>query len=524
MFKRLLLCLIVTGALFGSGLYAQKIAVPKSKEHKQAKTFFDTEEYLKSWQLYKKILRSNSSDEFAAVYAAMSADRLNYAIDSSFFLLENLQKSGMDDAKYYLAKIKHKQKKFDEALSLLEMYTKVDPKKRLHSDEEANHLMNYCKNAKTLMAQPHSSVIKNMGKSINSAFDDYVPVIAPDESELYFTSKRSGSTGNSKNGDNSYFEDVYVARQENGEWKMAENIGYPINSSNNDACVAISPDGHRMIVYRTAEDGISGDLYITEMGMHHRWEPLVLLGPEINSEFLEASACFSRDTAELYFTSNRPGGYGGKDIYRIRKLPNGKWAAPFNLGPNVNTPFEEDAPFLHPDGVTLYFSSTGHNSMGEYDIFKSVWSAENNEFSKAENLGYPINDVNSDIFFVLSADGQRGYYSSEKPETNGGIDLYQIDTRFGDNDLFVKQGYTYLGNTAASVRITLIEKESNEEVGHYQSNPTTGKFVLVLNPMKAYHIILEEDGYETIEEDLFPVVLEKSDEKLRYNLKKSNAK
>ena len=513
----LLLCLV--SALNG---FAQNAG--KSKEHKAAKNYFDTEEYLKSWQAYKGLVKNNTNDELAAVYAAMSADRLNYAIDSSFFLIQPLERSTLDDGKYYLAKIKHKQKKFDEAIVLLETYLKADPKKRLHSNDEAQHLMNYCKNAKVLMAQAHQSVIKNMGPAINSPYDDYVPVIAPDESELYFTSKRTGSTGNSKNGDNAYFEDVYVSRFENDAWKKAENIGYPINSSNNDACVAISPDGHKMIVYRTAEDGISGDLYITEMGLHHRWEPLMLLGPEINSEFTEASACFSKDTGEIYFTSNRPGGYGGKDIYRIKKLPNGKWAAPYNLGPNVNTPFEEDAPFLHPDGVTLYFSSTGHNSMGEYDIFKTVLNTDSNAYGKAENLGYPINDVHSDIFFVLSADGQRGYYSSEKPETMGGIDIYQIDTRFGDNDLFVKQGYVYLNNAAGSARITLIEKESNEEVGHYQSNPSSGKFVLVLNPLKAYHIIIEEDGYDSIEEDLYPMVMEKSDEKLRYNLKKNNAK
>ena len=213
---------------------------------------------------------------------------------------------------------------------------------------------------------------------------------------------------------------------------------------------------------------------------------------------------------------------GGKDIYRIKKLPNEKWSNPLNLGPSVNTKYDEDAPFLHPDGVTLYFSSKGHNTIGEYDIFKTTINTETNEYSKAENLGYPINDVSNDIFFVLSVDGQRGYYSSIKEETFGGIDIYQIDTRFGDNDLKVTRGSGLIDGVPGKVKVTLIDSESNQVNGNYHSNPSNGKFILVMNPVKSYKAIVEAEGCTTIVMEIKPLTLEPNQD-LEFKLKKTNA-
>jgi len=502
---------------------------PSAREIKQAlkeaQYFLDGEDYLRAWQLYNYVLSADAFNEKAGVNAAFCVAKLHYPQDSAFKLAGNLVASRIPDAAYYLAKIKHKQKLFDEALPLLELCLKAPEKKRGILTSELNYFYAVCKSAKEQTAKPHAAVIKNMGPNINSAYDDYVPVIMPDESALYFTSKREGTTGNRKNGDNSYYEDVYVSSQKNGEWQKAENAGFPINTPGNDACTAISPDGHRMIVYRTSStDESSGDLYMTSIGGHAHWSALKILGPEVNSEFIETSACFSKDSNEIYFSSNRPGGYGGKDIYRVKRLPNGRWATPFNLGPNVNTPYDDDAPFFHPDGVTMYFSSKGHNSMGEYDIFKCVWMPDSNRFGKAENLGYPINDVDNDVFFVLSVDGQRGYYSSLKKETRGGLDIYQIDTRFGENDLIARQCYVYLEGERGRAMVTLTDPDSNEIVGNFTSHPATGKFIMVVNPYKTYKIMVEEDGYTTYEGVVDPMVKEKNDAVLKIDLKKANAR
>src|SRR5690606_8377801 len=135
------------------------------------------------------------TNETAAVDAAICVFKLDYPIDSANILVANLSTSKLIDAKYYLAKIKHKQHLFDEAIALLNAYKQTDEKKRLHNNAEVDYFINVCNNAKHFVANPHRAVIKNIGKEINSSFPDYVPVITPDESTLYFTSKRPNSTG-----------------------------------------------------------------------------------------------------------------------------------------------------------------------------------------------------------------------------------------------------------------------------------------------------------------------------------------
>jgi len=195
---------------------------------------------------------------------------------------------------------------------------------------------------------------------------------------------------------------------------------------------------------------------------------------------------------------------------------------PMNLGPTINTERDEDSPFLHPDGATLYFSSKGHNTMGDYDVFKTVLNTETNAFSTPENLGFPINTVNNDIFFVLNTNCTHGYYSSIKEETFGSSDIYMIDTRFGDNDLKVKQGKVVFGNEAQKAKITLIDIESKQVSGIFNANSKTGKFILVMNPLKAYKAIVEEDGFQTMILDIEPIVNELMEKELILSLTKKN--
>ncbi len=516
--KSILFCLMFCGIF----VFAQtKENIKQIKELlKEAQVSFDIEDHLNAWNSYRKVLILDPKNEKAGVNSAISFFKLNYNLDSAQFFTPSLYSSTLIDSKYYLAKIKHQQKNFDEAIQLLTVYNKVVPKKRLHTIEETTYLIDVCNSAKILMNKPHRSIINNMGPEINSTYADYVPVIVPDENTLYFTSRRDGSSNNKKDAYGNYNEDVYVSIKEKGKWTKAENVKAPINSETNDACVAISPDGQSMIVFRTSADQVTGDLYITKLGNDNKWEPLQKMSKEINSQFIETSACFSSDTSQIYFCSNRPGGYGGKDIYRIKKLPNGRWALPFNLGPNINTLYDEDSPYLHPDNLTLYFSSKGHNTMGEYDVFRSIYNPETNQFSKADNLGYPINNVGNDIFFVLSVDGQRGYYSSLKEETIGGIDIYQIDTRFGDNDLKVKHGMAFKDEMPSKVKITLLDNEGNVVNGTYNSNPKTGRFILVVNPLKSYKAIVESEGYTTLVVDIDPIAFEKTDKDLEFKIVK----
>jgi hypothetical protein len=492
-----------------------------AKDLKLAKAYFEAENYLKALQYYRNVLAIYPEHETSNLNAVICRINLNHKPDSSLLHLSKIKKNETPEVQFYFGKIYHLIGNFNEAIKCFTNYKAIAIKYRSISDEEVNYNLNCSKNAIELMSQPHRAIIKNVGNNINTSFPEYVPLITPDETVLYFTSKRNGGIGNEIDGDGSFFEDIYVSHKENdGTWGAPKNIGAPINTKSNDACVALSFDGNLLIIYRTSPDLLSGDLYISRMGFNG-WETPTKLGPEINTPFAETSACFSTDTSVIYFSSNKIGGFGGKDIYRIKKLPNGRWSMPLNLGSVINTDKDEDAPFLHPDGANLYFSSKGHNTMGEYDVFKTTINHPDiNSFSPPENLGFPINSVNNDIFFVLNANGTKGYYSSVKEESFGGSDLYMIDTRFGDNDLQVKQGKVTFGNEANKAKITLIDIESKQVSGIYNANSKTGKFILVLNPLKSYKAIVEEEGFQTMTLDIEPIANELFEKELILSLTK----
>jgi hypothetical protein len=156
--------------------------------------------------------------------------------------------------------------------------------------------------------------------------------------------------------------------------------------------------------------------------------------------------------------------------------------------------------------------------MGEFDIFKSVYDHDNNQMSKPINLGYPINSVGNDLFFVLNVDGQKGYYSTNKEDSYGNTDIYEIDTRFGDNDLKVKSGMLFKDNIAGKGKITLLDNEMNKVAGIFNSNPKTGKFIIVVNPLKSYKLIIQEDGFQAMVMELEPLAFEKKESDLEIKL------
>lgn len=487
---------------------------------KDAEFFYDVGDYYNALKEYKKVLDIEPKNETANLYALICHLSENHPVDSVLEMSDNLKNSKLTESFFHLGRVNHLLRNFDEALVYFKKYKAFDPKLRKETNEEIDHEIEMCENAKLMLLHPHRAVVKNMGSEINSPWDDYVPLVTTDENTLYFTSRREGSSNNKKDEYGNYFEDIYVSHKKDGTWSKPQNLSKPLNTDLNDACVSLSHDGNRMIIFRTAPDLITGHLMHSENLGDDKWSEPQIYGKEINSQFIETSACFSNDTGMVFFSSSRPGGYGGKDLYSIKRLPNGKWAMPFNLGPTINTIYDEDAPFLHPDGSTLFFSSKGHNTMGGYDVFMSSLNSETNTFSKAENVGFPVNSVNNDIFFVLSADTKHGYYSSMKEDTKGEEDIYMIDTRFGDNDLVVKHGIIYKENEPGHSKITLIDNETKQVQGTYASHSHSGRFILAVNPFVSYRAIIEEPGYNSITIDLEPVANEKEESEINIHLTK----
>jgi len=200
----------------------------------------------------------------------------------------------------------------------------------------------------------------------------------------------------------------------------------------------------------------------------------------------------------MIFSSNRPGGFGAKDLYIVKKLPNGEWALPMNMGPGINTKLDEDSPFLHSDGKTLYYSSKGYNSMGGYDIFVSERTFEGT-WTYPKNLGFPVNTVGDDIYFVLSSDGKIAYYSTEKgKEGQGDHDIYRIEMLASEAYLIIAMGkiVDIVNDLPIKAKITVVDSK-NRVNGIYSSNEVNGRFILTLNPGVKYKIVIEAENYHS---------------------------
>jgi outer membrane protein OmpA-like peptidoglycan-associated protein/tetratricopeptide (TPR) repeat protein len=290
--------------------------------------------------------------------------------------------------------------------------------------EECNNGLEYVKNPK------HHAIV-TVSNKVNSEWPDYAPVLNEEETILIFTTRRQdGNLNENVDEDNFYFEDVFITEKKGGEWGYADNIGEPVNDIYHNSNLFLSADGNKLYLYR---DDNNGDIYFSEKESDDSWSYPQPLNDNINSSFAEKSVSTSVDETLLFFSSDRPGGLGGLDIYMCRKNDEGEWGRSKNLGPIINTEFDEESPFIHYDGQTLYFSSRGRKGMGGYDIYTSTFDSVANEWAEPENIGYPVNTPDEDVFFVPTKDGRRGFFASVREDSQGYTDIYTVDF-FPDDD------------------------------------------------------------------------------------------
>lgn len=281
--------------------------------------------------------------------------------------------------------------------------------------------------------KPVKVKIENLGPEINSPYTDYGPIISADEDVLMFTSRRPGTTSGPE-GDkddliDEYWEDIYQSFSFGNKWTKAKNIGPPVNTDVHDATNNLSPSGEKLFI--NIDDQGQGDIYECDL-VNLQWSKPARMKDPVNTKYHESSATINKGLDTMYFISERPGGYGKRDIYMVTKdAKTNKWGGLTNAGPVINTEYDEEGVFLMPDGKTMYFSSQGHNSMGGFDIFKTT--KQNEVWTKPENIGYPINTSDDDVFFVISANGLHGYYASYKKDGFGEKDIYLIN--FLDSDV-----------------------------------------------------------------------------------------
>lgn len=467
----------------------------------QARGLADAGQWSDAYRIYKRLLEVDTAFAETSFGLGLCEVNMPEKRGQATGHFEMAVRHGSVEGILQLALARHRQQRFAEEVALLQQYLLKSGREL--PNLEVERLMAIAENARTLTARPVNVRIRNLGPGINTPAQDYCPIVTADGTTMYFTSRRAGSMGGQQDGSGQYYEDIYTSKLLYGMWTRAVNAQSPLNTAMQDATVGLSPDGNEMIIYRASNTLPDGDLYITRRAQGV-WATPERMTDRINSDAHEPSATISPDGTEIYFSSDRKGGFGGRDLYRIRRLPNGEWSLPLNLGPNINTPYDEDAPSLHSDGTTLFFSSNGHNTMGGFDIFKaSLVNPDMNVWDIPENMGYPLNTVNDDIYFCLSEDGRTGYFSSEREGGLGGQDIYEVVFPSSQVEYLLVSGVvTNANENPLQARILLTRKGSDEVSGIYNTNANTGRYVMAVKPGQDYHISVQSAGFAGWEYDL----------------------
>jgi tetratricopeptide (TPR) repeat protein len=492
-----------------AGLVAQvKKPVPLSKEaskiEEQANEYFENQNYTLAQSLYEKldsISPKNPKYVYPLAICYVNDDLSKKAVPYIDLCLKK-PTSYPAALNYFAGRTYHLNHKFDEAIKYYDRYRvfvkKSGDKNSKSVIDNVTRQIQMCNNGKELVKRRLSLEVFNISKSINSIYPDYRPVISLDEGQIIFTSNRPSTTGGLKSDAGVYYEDIYISHRNDTGWTKPVPMGNNINTIGHDAAVSLSGSGKKLIIYRYGKEkfmsSASGDLYISEL-KDGKWSKAVRLPDNINSSGWEPSACLNQEENILYFASNREGGVGGTDLYVVKKLPDGTWALPKNMG-NINTNGDEDSPVIMADGKTLYFSSNGHNSMGGYDIFVTRYDEDKKIWTAPENVGYPINTAHDDIYFSWSQDGKRVYFSSARSGGVGDKDLYYAVIRADMAGTLIMKGTVKdsLSSEPLETSIKVTDK-SNHMIGVFNSDKT-GKYLITLTEGKDYKISIEVPGYK----------------------------
>ena len=356
-----------------------------------------------------------------------------------------------------------------------------------------------------LSAQQKDSIkveIKNVGPLINSPFTDYAPLISADGNMMIFTSQRPQNEKDLQKGKEG-LENVYVTYYDdkNGKWLVTFLLPPAINRPDIDnSAIALSNDGQRLLLYSGGNEQNSNGDILESFLTGDEWSDPVRLPPPINSDDNETSASISPDGRTIYFVSDRKWGFGNRDIWSSTQDETGTWGEAVNMGRLINSPEDEEGVFIHPNGKVLFFSSKGHNSLGGFDIFMSVFDETTQAWAEAENLGSTVNTPGDDIYFVMQANGKTGYYASSKPGGFGQLDIYSItfleDIMKKNVTLLKGRVMTKTENPVGST-IVLKNKGTDKLIGNFKSNNASGKYLVSLTPGKKYELEVSADGYKT---------------------------
>jgi len=498
--------LVLSFFAFGVNALGQTI----DQLNEDAEFYMETEDFSRAYETYAKLEKKDPKNAYYKYQKGICSMHLPDKKQEAILLFEKAYELEPNEPGILLnlGKAYHLNYKFDEAIKYFKQYLATKPEEEAQK-KEAERLVQNSESGKRMTQTMLEAEIRNLGAPVNSKEQEYSPVLSADESILMYTYRGTKSTGGLMNGKfkpdpehGIFYEDIFVSlRNKDSSW--AEGLGVPqLNSKQFDATIAISPDGQTLFVYRSTEKD-SGDIYISKLEGDDWSAPERLTG-DINTNYYEGGCSITADGKSLYFTSEKPGGLGGRDIYVAEKQEDGSWRNVKNLGPTINTKYDEDSPFIHPDGVTLFFSSMGHNSIGDYDIFYTI--KKENTWIDPINMGYPLNTTDDDRYYVINAKGDRGYFSSNRLTNggNGSQDIFTVTPGIlGEKPvLAMVLGVVYGNGIPMDAQIEIVKKSSGEIIGPFTSNAKTGKYLVALSPGENYTFNVRAPGYPDAKEDL----------------------
>jgi len=344
--------------------------------------------------------------------------------------------------------------------------------------------------AEKAMQQPLKINKRSLGDTVNFLQAQFFPVLTADNETLIFT----GLTPERD-------ENMYITHRTKNGWGVPEELSKNINSPNNEGTCTISADGRTLVFTACNRPDTYGgcDLFFTKKEGKD-WLAPQNMGDVVNSNHWESQPSLSADGSVLYFTSDRPGGLGKSDIWQSTLDSTGKWQLPRNLGSAINTPDEENAPFIHANGHTLFYASNGMPGMGGFDLFIS--QRTDTLWNMPVNLGYPINTVADQVGMYISSNGKTAYYTDDRPATRGRrAMLYEFDIPDTLQKMFVPTSYIkgkvfdQRNNAPLEATLELYDLGSQKRVATFSSQPGTGEYLAVLNQNSEHALYVVKDGY-----------------------------
>ncbi len=434
-----LFCLVLSLNIFSSEMFAQVVVEEEEKSGSlgllplrmaTARSMFLDLNVRGALNEYRIVLEA-IPDHAQATYRVGECHYAlkNYELAENYFSRAlSLDSLVNKEVHYWMGMTKHRLAKLDEAIAHFKQFRSSSSRSNNHYFEVDTYI-EQCQFAKMMMQDPRDVKITNLGLQINSRFDDYAPSVTAHGDLLVFTSRRPDIKGGGidTKGDYKYYENIYYSSwdYDNNEWMAAAQIPGKVNTTQYEGVLSIAPDGKSMYVYKNNASSAGDIHYATYIDSLGEWSDTQRLGRPINTSWFESSVSITADGSKLYFISERPGGYGQGDIYVSERRGENRWSKPRNLGPLVNTSGDEKFVFVHPNGQYLFFASDGHQTMGSYDIFRA--DLNDGEVGRPINLGYPINTVNEESTFSLTANNKTMFIAAEYEGSLGERDIFLID-------------------------------------------------------------------------------------------------